>query len=176
MEIQMLFKRILAFIFDFYFSIFLGAFIIGGVIILLDESFQIVQSLGVDSITIDTLFGSNNVGVNPFPLLLLTFWAVGWPSLFLGACSHFFGRSPGKGILRLRIIDFQGEKPSFSTAFGRELVKLVSLFIPFFWVLPLIQVILQGSTFYDQLFRTSVIGKPKRTAVQKKYEKYYGNR
>ena len=160
-EIQMLLKRILAFIFDFYFSIILGGFVIAGAILLLDSSFQIMQSLGVDSITIDTLFASNGVGMAPFPLLLLTFWAVGWPSLFLGACSHFFGRSLGKWILGLRIIDFRGEKPFFKTAFGRELVKIFSLFIPFFWVYPLIQVILQGRTFYDQLFGTSVIGKPK---------------
>ena len=168
-------RRILAFLIDFTVSIFLGMFVIAGVYNLLEGSLQIVQSLGANSVSLDTLLNDNTMGGGIFPLVILPFWTIGWPSLFLGSCSHIFGKSIGKWIVGLKIVDFQGNKPRFGTAISRELLKISILFFPFLWLLPLIQLLNQGSTFYDQLFGTVVKGKPKLTYVQKKYQAYLKN-
>ncbi len=169
-------RRILAFLFDFGINNFLGMFVIAGLFYLIEGSFQLIQSLGANLVSFETLLIDNVLSGEIIPLVLLSFWAIGWPSLFLGSCSHFFGRSIGKLIFGLKIVDFQGNKPTFRSAFSRELVKIIILFIPFLWLLPLIQLLTQGSTFYDQLFGTAVKGKSKLTEVQKKYQSYYGNR
>jgi len=169
-------RRIMAFMIDFPVSIFLGMFVFVGGYYLLEGSLQIVQSLGVNSVLLDSLLFDNTLGGGMFSWVMLSFWSIGWPSLFLGSCSHIFGKSIGKWIVGLKIVDFQGNKPRFGTAISRELLKISILYIPFLWLLPLIQLLNQGSTFYDQLFGTVVKGKPKLTAVQKKYQAYLENR
>jgi len=169
-------KRILAYMFDYAVSIFLGMFVIAGMFYLLEGFLLVVENLGINSASIDTLLVEDLMSGELIPILLLSMWVIGWPSLFLGSCAHLFGASIGKLVFGLRIVDSQGNKPSFRLAFGRELLKILILFVPFLWLLPLIQLLIQGNTFYDQLFRIAVRGKPKLTAVQKKYQTYYGNR
>ena len=169
-------KRVLAFGFDLGLCVFLGMFLLGGLFTALEIAGRLFHNLGMGSISIETHVVDPLMKGQMFPLLILSLCMVGCPSLFLGICSHFFGKSLGKWILGIKVVNQMGGNPSFSVAVCRELMKYFLLFIPFMWIFLLFQVLLQDNTIYDQLLGTSVVGKPKLTAIQKKFMKYYGTR
>lgn len=164
-------KRILAFIIDFYLCNFFGLFLVAGSFYIMEKTLELPQLLGISPGSFEALLFSESASSFIFGYLVLSLWFIFWPSLFLGLCSHLFGKSFGKRLFGLSVINCQGTKPAFGPAFGREFIKICTLFIPFMWLLPLIQALLQGATFYDFLFGTSVLGVQKLTAVQKKYRR-----
>ncbi len=104
---------------------------------------------------------------------ILLFWVLIWPSLLLGFLQFKFKKGLGKWIFKLEVIGSRGSNLSFGHFFGRELLKLLSVIITPLWILPLIQVAMNGKTFYDHIFQTEVAGKVKLNDIQKNFQKYY---
>lgn len=169
-------KRILAFLIDFQVNMFLGMFVVAGVFYLMQFIFHVPALLGFAVLSFEDLITINSLSSSLFAVGILVLWGILWPSVFMAGCNCFFGRTIGKRICGLRVVDFQGNNPDFRSALGRELLKMALLFMPFMWLLPLIQFLMDGKPFYDQIFHTAVKGKPKLSPTQKKYIQYYGPR
>lgn len=89
------------------------------------------------------------VGVDrmrPYAFLLLLAYFVGF-----GAA---FSRSPGKFITELEIVDLHGHKPGALRLTVRELVKVLTIWIPPLFLLPLI--VGEGAALHDLVSGTRV--------------------
>jgi uncharacterized RDD family membrane protein YckC len=58
-------------------------------------------------------------------------------ALYMAGFHAIHGLTPGKALMRIRVIGATGEKPTFVRAFARALVLIVSMglfFIPFLYI------------------------------------------
>ena len=81
----------------------------------------------------------------------------GLPVLYHAGFTAAHGRTPGKSILRLRVVDAQGGKPVLTKTFLRALVLVASVYI--FYGIPLIYALLnpQRRTLHDLVAGTYVV-------------------
>lgn len=115
-----------------------------------------------------------------FGLILLPLWFVliiAWPFIYFGVPTGLWGRTLGRWICRLRVTTGNDEIPGLWRGLGRESLKLLALGSSIGGILALLQLIYQGTTWYDQLCKTAVIFKPyvRLTKTQKHFRKVYGN-
>ena len=84
------------------------------------------------------------------------------------------GRTVGKWICRLRVVDSNNERPQFWLALGREVLKLVAVFTQIGGYIALgMLVFYNRSTWYDQLCNTDVEFIGNLSNTQKNWRKNY---
>lgn len=110
-------ERVLAFIVD-YFIIFLY-------IILVSVA---ISSLSFDSDYLFIVYMTAGLPIFTYSLLWETFWN---------------GRSPGKALMKLRVVKLDGSKPSFSNYFIRWLLRIIDISVTS-GALALVTVLLNG--------------------------------
>ncbi|MFP4379061.1 MAG: RDD family protein [Candidatus Sumerlaeia bacterium] len=99
-----------------------------------------------------------------------------WPLIFLAIPTAIWGRTPGKLICRLKVVDHRDQAPGFARAFARETLKLLSLAFAFVPILTLFQYIQTGHVWYDDLCQTGIQCNAGLTDTQKKWRKHFQNR
>ena len=114
-----------------------------------------------------------------FALLFVPFWfalLIAWPFLYFGLTTGLWGKTPGKFICRLEVV-YAGKRPGILRALGRETLKLLAIGTGICALLCAFQIAYQGTTWYDQLCKTTVVFKPyvRLTKTQKHFRKVYGN-
>ena len=120
------------------------------------------------------LTNTGMVGVVLSPVFIAG--SIVWPFLYFGLFTGLWGRTPGKFLLSLRVINALGEKPSLPRALGREALKLVAIASSIGAFICLLQVLYQHVAWYDYLCGTNVEYRKRvrLTATQKHFRKVYG--
>lgn len=162
-------KRLIAFVIDMGLAIFSGAFITGGLWILMNASIDFVNvNLADLAESYESIIRSEAIVLSIF-----FFWVIGWPSILWGFTTYKFRKTLGKVLLKLQVVNRDGNNLTFGQALGRELLKVIPTMIPPLWIIPLLQAILTETTYYDQIFGSRVVAKMKSTAVQENFTQYY---
>lgn len=99
-----------------------------------------------------------------------------WPVLCLAVPTAIWGRTLGKLIFRLRVVDAHDRSPGLWRALGRETLKLLAACTMIGAVLTLVQCLRQGDTWYDRLCGTVVKFVPRLSATQKNWRRYMKER
>lgn len=94
--------------------------------------------------------------------------------LYFTLSTGLTGRTVGKWICRLRVVDEYGERPSFWMAVGREVLKLVAVLTQIGAYIALAMLLFYNrSTWYDQVCRTEVDFIGHLSATQRNWRKRY---
>lgn len=144
--------------------------------LLLDIAFGLGSSFLVLN---GTAWVLNNMGyagfiLSPFIYVVL----VAWPVLYLCVPTGLWGKTLGKLICRLSVINYRGDPPGFWRALGREVLKCLAIGSGIGMMIVLFQIIYQGTTWYDQICGTQVIFSPyvRLTQTQKNWRKIVKNK
>ncbi len=116
--------------------------------------------------------GSGIIGLLLVPIFFASF--VVWPFLYFGATTGLWGKTPGKFICRLHVVNIYDRRPGFWRGLGRETLKLLAISCSIGAFIALFQIIYQGTTWYDNLCGTQVYFKPyvRSTKTQRNFRKY----
>jgi uncharacterized RDD family membrane protein YckC len=111
------------------------------------------------------------VGVVLSPLIIVIFFI--WPILYLSIPTGIWGKTLGKLICRLSVTDYRGNPPGFWRALGREVLKCLAIASGIGATIVLVQIIYQGTTWYDNICGTQVNFNPyvRLTKTQKNWRK-----
>jgi uncharacterized RDD family membrane protein YckC len=102
---------------------------------------------------------SPRLGGNLLFLLSLPFF-LGGLAVVIAAPTARWGTTPGKFLFRLEVVGAHALPPTFRQAFSRELIKLLSLLMPFGLFLALAITVRNGGiALHDQATRTEVCPK-----------------
>jgi uncharacterized RDD family membrane protein YckC len=96
------------------------------------------------------------------------------PVLYFAGLTAWRGRTLGKMLCRIRVVDENHRKPTFLRAAGRESLKMIAVVTQIGAWIALIQVLLGQSTWYDSVSKTNVESYAGLTATQKNFRKYHG--
>lgn len=110
------------------------------------------------------------------PLMFVLFFT--FPILYLAIPTGLWGKTLGKFIRRLSVSDYMGKPPGFWRALGRETLKCLAIGSGLGMMIVLIQIIYQGTTWYDHLCGTQVNFNPyvRLTQTQKNWRKIVKNK
>lgn len=113
-----------------------------------------------------------------FGIVLIPFWFVAfliWPVLYLAIPTGIWGKTFGKLVCRLKVIDYRGGPPGIWRGLGREVLKCLAVCSGIGVMLTLFQIIYQGGTWYDHMCDTQVEFNPyvRLTKVQRNWRKHY---
>lgn len=165
-------RRFIALFIDLEIGILSGAFIVMG---LLNMPDFIIGLVGLTAAHLsdyyDLLLTTPAMG---FTVLFL--WLFAWPCILGGFLSYSFKTTIGKFLMRLEVMGKRGGRLSFGHAVGREIIKMIMIWLSPLWILPLLQAILHDTTFYDDYLGAIVVRKTRASRVQANFRKYYGNR
>ena len=146
-------KRMLAFMLDFIFSIILSMPILVVLAIALRPEVFIQMNLA----SVDPIHHPP-VLLSPLDEAWVLFIAYGMYTLYMAGFHALHGRTPGKSIMRLKVIDEHGNKPHFVTCLVRAMLFIVSLFL---YCLPMAYAFFnpQRRAFHDYIAKTFVVEK-----------------
>ena len=88
--------------------------------------------------------------------LLVTLGPI-WPFLYFSVSTRLWGGTPGKILLRLKIVDDDGERPTFLRILCREILKLLSIASAIGILVALAEIALLREPFYDKMCGTHVV-------------------
>lgn len=116
-----------------------------------------------------------------FGMVLIPFWFFAFlicPFLYLAIPTAIWGKTFGKLLCRLKVVDFRGEAPGIWRGLGREVLKCLAVCSGIGAMLTLFQIIYQGGTWYDHMCDTQVEFDPyvRLTKTQKNWRKLYKNK
>jgi len=113
------------------------------------------------------------LGLLMLPVVFAMF--VVWPFLYFGVPTGLWGRTPGKWICRVKVLDDFGNPPGLWRGLGREALKLLAVACQIGAIFCVYQLLTHGITWYDQLCKTRVEFTPwvRLTATQKNFRKKY---
>jgi uncharacterized RDD family membrane protein YckC len=100
------------------------------------------------------------------PVIAMTLWPVVvaanflWPVVFLAVPTGLWGRTVGKLLLRLSVVDLDGAPPGIPRALARETLKMLSLGLGIVALVCLYQAMYTDSVWYDHACRTHVKSSP----------------
>ena len=119
----------------------------------------------------------SNIGSGFHTLFLLPLWfalIVVSPFLYFGVTTGLWGKTPGKFICRLYVVDADNNRPGLWRGLGRETLKILAMACSIGALIAFFQIFYQGVTWYDSICGTQVHFKPyvRSTKTQKKYRKY----
>ena len=99
------------------------------------------------------------------------------PFLYFALFTGLLGKTPGKMLLRLRVVDASGRKPPFLVALKREGMKYVGYWTIVGAYLAYRQFVQGQLTWYDHVCRTDVEYHPRvhLTDTQKHFRDVYGD-
>ena len=122
----------------------------------------------------------SNIGSGIQGFFLLPLWfalIVIWPFLYFGATTGLWGKTPGKFICRLYVVDTLNRRPGLWRGLGRETLKILAVTSSIGAIIAFIQLLCQGTTWYDNICGTDVHFKPyiRLTKTQRNYRKYTSN-
>lgn len=97
-----------------------------------------------------------------------------WPFAYFGIPTGLWGRTPGRWICRLTVVDSLGERPGLWRGVGREALKLLAWSTGIGGLITGILLLNTGVAWYDQLCGTQVEFRPyvKLTPTQKNWRKF----
>lgn len=115
--------------------------------------------------------GSAGILAIPFMFVLL----IAWPFFYFGVPTGIWGRTPGKWICRVKVVDAYGNPPGLWRGLGRETLKLLAVGCQIGAIFCAYQLVYHGFTWYDQLCGTRVEFTPwvRLNATQKNFRKKY---
>jgi len=97
-----------------------------------------------------------------------------YPVLYFAGFTAWRGRTPGKMICRLRVVDDNNMKPTFVRAAGRESLKMIAVVTQIGAWVAVIQLFMGQSAWYDSVCNTTVESYAGLTPTQKNFRKYHG--
>ena len=123
----------------------------------------------------------SNIGSGLQGLFLMPLWfalIVISPFLYFGVTTGLWGRTPGKFICRLYVVDADDKRPGLWRGLGRETLKILAITCSIGAIIAFFQLYSQGITWYDSLCRTQVYFKPyiRSTRTQRQFRKYFKDR
>ena len=146
----MILRRTIAYMIDF----FLASLVVGNALALLGGALTSI---------------SPRLGGSLLFLLSLPFFLGGLAAV-IAAPTARWGTTPGKFLFRLEVVGAHALPPTFRQAFSRELIKLLSLLMPFGLFLALAITVRNGGiALHDQATRTEVVPKVRLTPTQKRW-------
>lgn len=107
-------------------------------------------------------------------IMVMQFFVYFYPVLYFAGLTAWRGRTLGKMILRIRVVDCDHRKPTFLRAVGRESLKMIAVFTQVGAWIALVQLLIGQRTWYDSLAETSVESYMGLTETQKNFRKYHG--
>ena len=144
--------RLLAFLFD----LGIGAGFIG-------LSFMFMEFL---SKTFEhSIMGVLSLVALPFILAL--------PILYMGICTSYFGKTLGKWICRLEVVDNRHGKLGLWKSLGREAIKVFMFVSNIGIIVYVIQIAINGKILHDHLCHTEVNFIGGLSETQKNWRKYH---
>ena len=116
---------------------------------------------------------AGSFGLAVLPVSLVMF--VVWPVLYFAVPTAIWGKTPGKLVCRLSVMDYRGRRPDIWRALGREVLKLLAVSSGLGAMLTLLQILYTGETWYDQVCGTGVTFRPyvRLTPTQKRWRKFF---
>jgi len=119
----------------------------------------------------------SNIGSGIQALFLLPLWfalIIVSPFLYFGITTGLWGRTPGKFICRLYVVDANNSRPGLWRGLGRETLKILAIACSIGAIIAFFQMLYHDVTWYDSVCGTQVHFKPyvRLTKTQKKYRKY----
>jgi len=102
-----------------------------------------------------------------FPIILTT------PIIYMGLATGVFGKTLGKWICRLEVVDDNNNKLSIWKSLGREAIKVFMVVSNIGLIVYIIQVAINGKLFHDHICHTDVNFIGGLTDTQKHWRKYH---
>ena len=121
----------------------------------------------------ETAGRSGSVGLLAIPFFFVLL--IGWPFAYFGVTTGLWGRTLGKWICRVKVVDAYGNPPGLWRGLGRETLKLLAVGCQIGAIFCVYQLLTHGITWYDQLCSTQVEFTPwvRLSATQKNFRKKY---
>jgi len=107
-------------------------------------------------------------------IMVLPFLFYLYPVLYFAGLTAWRGRTLGKMLCKLRVVDDDHRKPTFLRAAGRESLKMIAVVTQVGAWIALVQLLVGQRTWYDSLAETSVETYAGLTETQKNFRKYHG--
>ena len=108
-------------------------------------------------------------------IMVMPFFFYLSPVLYFAGLTAWRGRTLGKMLCRIRVVDLDHRKPTFLRAVGRESLKMIAVFTQVGAWIALVQLLIGQRTWYDSLAETSVESYMGLTETQKNFRKYHGS-
>jgi uncharacterized RDD family membrane protein YckC len=120
----------------------------------------------------------SNIGSGVQTFLLIPLWfalIVVSPFLYFGVTTGLWGKTPGKFICRLYVVDTDDKRPGLWRGLARETLKILAITFSIGAIIAFFQLYSQGITWYDSICHTQVHFKPyvRSTRTQRKFRKYF---
>lgn len=116
---------------------------------------------------------TGTLGFFLIPLLFALLFT--WPFLYLGIPTGFWGRTPGKWLCHLKVVDDRDRPPGLWVGLARETLKVLAVGSMIGAAFSIYQLLTHGITWYDKMCGTRVEFAPpiRLTPTQKNFRKKY---